>query len=236
MTRSPLLRRSDVPASSGLQKLADDQILYVLAASRSQIYEFDRQGRLLWSKPIDRACLFECTPSLMAISKTSQIFVAGDSNGKLFMGNASGPYRQIEVNGQVESVAISDSGNVSAAIISRDSPNGSTTRLVYLVNDKGRLLGNYSFIAPNQATGGSRVAIAGNGCCIIAALESDGIYYFVRSESQTTTTQTSGTTSEKPGISQLLTMATMVLIGGGGLVALLFIIRRRSRFKANRVT
>jgi len=214
---------------------------YLVAGSISQLYGFAIDGRVLWSVRVHAYNIAE--PTMVATSGAGQRFIAGDVGGRLFLGNASGPYWQIEVNGQVESVAISDSGDTSVAVISRDYPDARTARLLYVMNDKGSLVANYTFIGPTQATGGSRVAISGNACCIVAALETDGVYYFERIETQTTTIATLATSRTPsatastpitspagPGIQQNLAM--VALVGALGLAALLFIIKYRSRTRA----
>ncbi len=194
---------------------------YVAAASESQIYEFDRDGRLLWSSAAYSGAI--------AISNTGQKLVAGDIGGRLFLANASGPYWQTEVNGWVESVAVSDSESTTAAVISRDYSSGRTLRQLYLLSDEGRPLGNYSSIGPWQPTGGSRVTISKNECCIVAALETDGIYYFVRTptETQTVTIPISSTILGTHGTEEIQTIATILLVGALGCGALLFIMKRR---------
>jgi len=211
---------------------------YVVAGSISQLYGFGIDGRVLWSVPVHAYNIAE--PTMVAASGAGQRFIAGDVGGRLFLGNASGPYWQIQVNGQVESVAISDSGDTSVAVVSRDYPDAQTARLVYVMDDKGSLVANYTFIGPTQATGGSRVAISGNGCCILAALETDGVYYFERIKTQTTTISTSATseipsaTASTPtsrGDETQKTLAKVFLVGAIGLVGLLFLMKYRSRAK-----
>jgi hypothetical protein len=200
---------------------------YVAAASSSQLYEFDSEGKLLWSRPF--------ISGTVCISDTGGRFVAGDYDGRLFLGNEGGPYWEREVHGQIESIAISDSGDISAAVVSRSYSDAPTVHLLYILNDEGRLLGNYSYTGPTQVTGASRVAISGNGCCIVAALETDGIYYFERSETETETAAipTSTSTHATGEIGNMQIAATVLLVGASGFVALLFVIIAKSRAKSN---
>ena len=186
---------------------------YVLASSDSQLIGLGIDGRVLWSMPLNSA--------IIATSGAGERFIAGDVGGRLFLGNASGSYWQTEVNGQIESVGISDGGNVSAAVISRDYPDTPTVRLLYVMDDKGRIFANYTFVGPTQVTGGSRVAVSGNGCCIVAALETDGVYYLQRSEVRGPTSSTSTTLGDHE-MEQLRTLAMVSLVGALGLVTLLF--------------
>ena len=195
---------------------------YVLAGSDSQLYGLGFDGRVLWSMPLQDA--------IVATSGAGERFIAGDVGGRLFLGNASGSYWQTDVNGQVESVGISDSGDVSAAVISRDYPDARTARLLYVMDEKGSLLANYTFVGPTQVTGGSRVAVSGNGCCIVAALETDGVYYLQRSETRGPTSSTSITLAGHE-MEQLGTLATVFFIGALGLVTVLFIMKYRFHVK-----
>jgi len=210
---------------------------YVLASSDSQLYSLGIDGRVLWSLPLNSA--------IIATSGAGEGFIAGDVGGRLFLGNASGSYWETNVNGQVESVGISDSGDVSAAVISRYYPDTQTARLLYVMDDKGSLLANYTFVGPTMATGSNRVAVSGNGCCIVAALETDGVYYLQGSkiETQTTTVSSSPTgeirgvtsstsiASSSYGMEQLQTLATVFLVGALGLATFLFIMKHRSHTK-----
>jgi hypothetical protein len=195
---------------------------YVLAGSDSQLYGLGFDGRVLWSMPLQDA--------IVATSGAGERFIAGDVGGRLFLGNASGSYWQTDVNGQVESVGISDSGDVSAAVISRDYPDARTARLLYAMDEKGSLLANYTFVGPTQVTGGSRVAVSGNGCCIVAALETDGVYYLQRSETRGPTSSTSITLAGHE-MEQLGTLATVFFVGALGLVTVLFIMKYRFHVK-----
>jgi len=202
---------------------------YVAAASNSELYGFDRDGELVWSQPFNSGTV--------AISDSGRRFVAGDYNGKLLLGNESGPYWETEVHGQIESVAISESGDISAAIVSRTYSDEPTARLLYILNDQGRLLGNYSYTGPTQAPGPSRVAVSGNGCCIVAALETDGIYYFERSETEITAAVPASTSTHATGeMGNVQIAATVILVGASGLVALLLMIiaRAKSRDRTRR--
>jgi len=195
---------------------------YVVAASSSEVYGFGREGELLWRQPFNSGTF--------AISDSGGRLVAGDYDGKLLLGNESGPYWETEVHGQIESVAISESGGISAAIVSRTYSDAPTIHLLYVLNDEGRLLGNHSYTGPTQITGASRVAISGNGCCIVAALEADGIYYFERSGTETTAAIPTSTSTRATGeVGNLQTASTVLLVGASGLVALLFMIIAKFR-------
>ena len=195
---------------------------YVLASSDSQLCGLGIDGRVLWSMPLQDA--------IVAISGAGERFIAGDFGGRLFLGNASGSYWQTDVNGEIESVGISDSGDVSATVISRDYPDERTARLLYVMDEKGSLLANYTFVGSAQVTGDSRVAVSGNGCCIVAALETDGVYYLQRSEIRNPTSSTSISLAGHD-MEQLGTLATVSLVGALGLVTLLFIMKYRFHVK-----
>jgi len=208
---------------------------HVAAGSDSHVYVFAIGGQLLWSRPVDHG--------VVAVSKRGERFVGGDAGGALLLGNSSGPYWEMDVDGSVDSVAVSERGDISASIISRDSPDGRTVRLIYVLTDTGRLIGNYSFVAPTHAPSyerANRVAISGDGCCIVAALETDGIYYFVRipagtqtlataTGTETLTVSTSTTTPSRPGAEEIQIITMAILVVTVGLIALLFAVRRISR-------
>ena len=103
-----------------------------------------------------------------------------------------------------------------------------------MLNDEGRLLLNYSSTGQTQAVGASRVAISGNGCCIVAALGTDGVYYFERTKTETETTAIPASTGTHAAteIGNMQTAATALLLGASGLVALVFIIAK-SRAKSH---
>lgn len=195
---------------------------YVLASSDSQLIDLGIDGRVLWSMPLNSA--------IIATSGAGERFIAGDVGGQLFLGNASRSYWQTDVNGQIESVGISDGGNVSAAVISRDYPDAPTVRLLYVMDDKGSLLANYTFVGATQVTGGSQVAVSGSGCCIVAALETDGVYYLQRNEVSGPTSSTSTTLGDHE-MEQLQTLVAVSLVGALGLVTLLFIVKYRFHVK-----
>ena len=198
---------------------------YVLASGDSHLYGFTIDGRVLWNMPLDSA--------IVATAGAGEGFIAGDFfGGRLVLGNAGGSYWEMNVNGEVESVGISDSGNVSAAVISREYPDTRTERLLYVMDDRGTLLANYTSVGSNMAVGSSRVAVSGNGCCIVAALETDGIYYLQGSKIETqTTTVSSSITSSSYGVEQSQTLAAVLLIGASGLAAFLLVRNYRSHVK-----
>jgi hypothetical protein len=197
----------------------------VLASGDSHLYGFTIDGRVLWNMPLDSA--------IVATAGAGEGFIAGDFfGGRLVLGNAGGSYWEMNVNGEVESVGISDSGNVSAAVISREYPDTRTERLLYVMDDRGTLLANYTSVGSNMAVGSSRVAVSGNGCCIVAALETDGIYYLQGSKIETqTTTVSSSITSSSYGVEQSQTLAAVLLIGASGLAAFLLVRNYRSHVK-----
>jgi hypothetical protein len=201
-----------------LNNSVSDNGEYVGAGSATKIYEFDKDGRLLWSIPSESG--------IIAISQTGQRFVAAPyTNQELLFGNSTGAYRQMPISGQVESVAISGNGDISAGLTSRDYLTTQTARLLYVVDDRGDLLANYTFIGPTQAMGGSRVAVSGNGCCIVAALETDGVHYFQRNENKTQTITTFVTSTPAGTREDEMTqiMAVILLVGALALVGLLFV-------------
>ena len=198
---------------------------YVGAGSATKIYEFDRYGRLLWSIPSESR--------IIVTSQTGQKFVAAPyTDQELLLGNSTGAYRQMPISGQVESVAISGNGDISASLTSRDYLTTQTARLLYVVDDRGDLLAKYTFIGPTRVMGGSRVAVSGNDCCIVAALETDGVYYFQRNENKTQTITTSMTsTPAGTGENEMTqTIAVILLVGALALVGSLFV-RYRTRAK-----
>lgn len=190
----------------------------VAAVSSSQLYAFGGMGELLWSR------IF--SGGTFALSDNGQRLVAGNYEGNLLLADESGPYWKTQGNGFVESVGISDSGDTSAAVVSRSDSSAPTARLVYVLNDQGRLLLNYSSTGPTGALGASRVAVSGNGCCIVAALETDGVYYFEKTRSETRTTAipepTDTNTSVETGSIQIA--VTVLLLG---LLGLIIAIHRR---------
>ena len=140
----------------------------------------------------------------------------------------------MDVNGSVESVSMSDRGDVSAVIISSPYSDSGTFRTLQIMSGDGHLLGNYTYPGQADVTGGGRVAISGNACCIVAALGSDGIYYFVRSQYQTQTE--TGTTSSvgpwSPGLLQMpMILATIVAVALG--VAGLSLVMKKRRLRAS---
>ena len=174
---------------------------YVLAGSDSQLDAFDHEGRILWSRSVNK--------SMVAISESGERFLAGSPEGALLLGNSSGPYWETDANGSIVSVSMSDRGDVSAVIISSPYSDSGTFRTLQILSDDGHLLGNYTYPGPMDATGSGRVAISGNACCMVVALGSDGIYYFVRSQNQTQT-ETGTTSSGGPWSLDLLQMPMVV--------------------------
>lgn len=198
----------------------------VAALSSSNLYTINGDGDLLWSRPF--------SGGTFALSDSGRRLVAGDFEGALFLADTRGPYWETQVEGHVESVGMSDSGDISGAVVSRSYSNAPTDRLVYILNDEGRLLLNYSSTGPTATLGASRIAVSGNGCCIVAALETQGVYYFERSETGTTTITIPGSTGAHTTIEigSIQTAATVLLVGSLGLIAVLFIhakSRARSR-------
>jgi WD40 repeat protein len=199
----------------------------VLAGSDSQLDAFDHEGRILWSNPANAP--------MVAISESGERFLAGSLDGALFLGNASGPYWETNTSGSIESVSMSDSGDVSAVIISRDQSDFGTFRMLQVLNSDGHLLGDYTYPRPADATSGGRVAISGNASCIVAALGSDGIFYFVKSQTQTQTmtATSSGNVPWSPDLGDVKTVApilvavTLVFVGLS-----LVVMNRRSRTNA----
>jgi len=178
---------------------------YVLAGSDSQLDAFDHEGRILWSRSVNKP--------MVAISESGGRFLAGSLDGALLLGNASGPYWETNVNGSIESVSMSDGGDVSVVIISRDQSDSGAVRLIQVLNNDGRLLENYTYPRPVDATRGSRVAISGNACCIVAAIGSDGIFYFVRSQTQTQTTPSASTSIPwSPDLRDIKTVAAIFIV------------------------
>jgi hypothetical protein len=203
---------------------------YVAAGSSSKIYEFDRDGRLLWSIPSDSG--------IIAISQTGQNYIAAPNTGEeLLIGNSTGNHSELPIRGRVESVAISSDGSISAALSSSDYLTTRTARLLYVAGEGSDLLANFTLIGPTQVMGGSRVAVSGNGRCIVAALETDGVYYSQRNENKTQTI-TSSMTSTLSGLDQndiIQIVAVALLIGALALAGLLFMkkrIRRATRTRA----
>jgi WD40 repeat protein len=208
-----------------------DEAQLVLAGSDSQLDAFDHEGRILWSRPANAP--------MVTISESGERFLAGSLDGALFLGNASGPYWETNTNGSIESVSMSDSGDFSAVIISRDQPDSGTSRLLQVLNSDGRLLGNYTYPRPADATSGGHVAISGNASCIVAALGSDGIFYFVKSQTQTQTmtATTSGNVPWSPDLRDMKTVAAILVVVALVFVGLsLVVMNRRSRTNARGAT
>jgi hypothetical protein len=83
---------------------------FVPAGSDSQLDAFDHEGRILWNMSVSKP--------IAAISGSEDRFIAGSLDRVLLLGNVSGPNRVRNTSGSIESVSISDTGGVSAAIIS----------------------------------------------------------------------------------------------------------------------
>jgi len=199
----------------------------VLAGSDSRLDAFDHDGRILWSRPAD-------TP-MVTISESGERFLAGGLDGTLLLGNASGPYWETDTNGSIESVSMSDKGDVSAVIISRDNSDSGTFRLLQVLTNDGRLLGDYTYLRLADFSSGGRVAISGNACCIVAALGSDGVFYYVRSQTQTqtATAAASGSVPWFPDLRDMKIVAVMLVVVALGFAGLSLVKRnRRSRTSA----
>jgi len=194
---------------------------YIAAAGSSEIYLLDRSGRLMWSLP--------ALSAVVALSKSGGRLVAGHYNGGLFLGNNNGTYWQMGVDGHVESVDVSDNGNLSAALISRDYPNA--VSLIYILDNNGKLLGNFTY--PLQSTGSDSVAVSGNGCCVVASMETSGIYYFTRnvSHTQTVTSQTVTGPAGSVAIRAFIPLISVAVFVGVAVVVAR-IVRRRGRLHA----
>jgi WD40 repeat protein len=196
---------------------------FVLAGSDSQLDAFDHEGRILWN--------MSASKPMVSISGSGDRFIAGSLDGVLLLGNMSGPTWERNTTGSIESVSISDSGDVSAAIISSSDSNSGPFRLLQVLNNDGRLLGNYTYRRPAVATGGDHVAISGDAYCIAAALGSDGIFYFVRtpSHTETATTTASHNIPWLPDLRDAKTAAAIIIVALGLSGLLLVLVRMRSR-------
>jgi hypothetical protein len=120
-------------------------------------------------------------------------------------------------------------------IISRDQYDSGAFRLLQVLNNDGRLLGNYTYPRPADSSSGDRVAISGNACCIVAALGSDGIFYYVRgqTQTQTTTAAASGSVPWSPDLRDMKIVAVMLVVVALGFAGLSLVKRnRRSRTSA----
>jgi WD40 repeat protein len=203
---------------------------FVLTGSDIQLDAFDHEGRILWNMSVSKP--------MVAISGSGDRFIAGSLNGVLLLGNASGPNWERDTSGSIESVAISDSGGVSAAIISSGAGSASHAfRLLQVLDSDGRSPGNYTYPRPAGATGGGHVAISGDACCIATALGSDGIYYFVRSHNHTeaATTTTSQNIPRSPDLRDSETVAAIIAVALGFSGLSLVLVRMRS-LRRNRKT
>jgi len=193
----------------------------IAAGGVSGVLEFNNAGRLLWTQLGDNG--------IIATSTNGLVFIAGDSSGAVFLGNSSGLYWHQNFNGHVENVAISDDGNISAAILATDViQHGSPVKLLYILNGNGELLGNFTFTA--AAGTNDRLAVAGNGCCVIASLQANGVYYYEASAQGTSTTTVQTTTTGTP----MSVFIEIGLIGAGvaivaGLAVALAIMRRKKK-------
>ena len=193
----------------------------IAAAGVSGILKFNNAGKLLWTQPADNGAI--------ATSTNGLVFIAGDSSGVVFLGNSSGAHWHQNFNGHVENVAISDDGNISAAILATDViQHGSLVKLLYILNGNGELFGNFTFTA--AAGTNDRLAVAGNGCCVIASLQANGVYYYEASAQGTSTTTVQTTTTGTP----MSVFIEIGLIGAGvaivaGLAVALAIMRRKKK-------
>jgi WD40 repeat protein len=196
------------------------------AAGASGIYEFDNAGKLLWTQRIEGGAI--------ALSRDGSRFVAGQSDGRVFLGNASGPYWQRGLSGHVESVAVSGDGDVSAAIVATGVvQHGSPVKLLYILNSDGRVLGNFTF--PGALTSNDRLAVARDGHCVIASLEAEGVYYYdAASEGKgTTTVQTSTSAVAPTWPSEFVAIGAVLAVTGTVIVAFAVLIRIRKRHSLN---
>jgi len=189
---------------------------HVGAGGAFQTYEFDRNGTLLWKAPVQTG--------VIALSESGQRFIAGHYAGGLFLGDANGPDWQIGVDGHVGQVAISATGETSAAIVTRDSP---AVRLLYILDNKGEFLGNYSYYG--QGTGNDRLAVAGNGCCVVTSIDNDGIYYLARAANRTATIETTSAvpsaSSSNWGLPAIAIIAAIII---GALITVRIVRRRKT--------
>lgn len=196
----------------------------VAAASSTEVYVFNSAGTVMWTQPVNGG--------VMEISSSGERFIAGDSTGAVFQGNATGSTSHTQFNGHVESVAISDTGDISLVLLAMDSIlHGNRVKLLYVLDSNGRILGNFTL----QGAPGSNdhLAIAGNGCCVIVSLEASGIYYYEAGAqaTQTTTVETSAVQVSPTGINTLAIVAVIIAaIAGLALVA----IRRLKRIRVSR--
>ncbi len=182
---------------------------FVVAGGANHIFEFNKQGRIVWT--------IQVQSGLAAVSEDGQHFIAGHDGGGLFLGNSTGPYWQMGVDGHVQSVGISSAGETRAAVIFREYPLNAY--LVYLLDSDGRILGNYTY---NDASGG-QVAIAGNGCCVLASLQSNGLYYYAKATPETQPP------TQPVGI-QTATVATVLLTAALATVVVAVVRHRRKHF------
>jgi len=181
---------------------------YLGAAGFFNIYEFTSDGHPIW---VDSGGP-EYSGGQIAFSEESHRFVAGRYDGTVYLGNEKGPYWQTNFAAQVQSVAISENGNLSAILIAKSGEH-----VLYLLNDQGLQLSSISF--PDTYIGSEQLAVAGDGSAVVVTFLFDNVYYIKRnpgiviSRTSTGTPALPPTEAQPSGIdnSTLALLAVMIL-------------------------